>query len=201
VTDTVTQPRVGALVLAAGASSRLGRPKQLIVYRGEPLVRRAAVAAVAAGAAPVVVVLGAHAAAVAPVLTGVPGVTVMTHEGWAEGLASSLAAGLHTLTSMAACDGVLITLADQPLVDATALRALRAAFDDTRRLVVAEYGGAIGVPALVGREHLGELLQLPGDAGAGRWLRARLPDVTRVPVPGAAFDIDTLDDLARLGDL
>jgi CTP:molybdopterin cytidylyltransferase MocA len=196
--DGTPRPKIGALVLAAGASSRFGHPKQLVAYRGEPLVRRAAAAALAAGAAPVVVVLGAHAAAVAPALAGLPGLTVMTHEGWAQGLASSLGAGIRALTAMARCDGVLITLADQPLVDATALRALVAVFDDTRRIVAAEYGGAVGVPALIGQEHLHELLQLSGDAGAGRWLRARLPAVTRVPVPGAAVDVDTLDDLGRL---
>jgi CTP:molybdopterin cytidylyltransferase MocA len=195
---TPIAPRIGALVLSAGASSRLGRPKQLVTYHGEPLVRRAAAAAVAAGAAPVVVVLGAHAGAVEPALAGLTGVSTTTNEQWAQGIASSLAAGIRAVTALADCDGVLITLSDQPLVDATALRELVAAFDGTRRIVAAEYDGTVGVPALIGREHLDELLQLSGDAGAGRWLRARLAAVTRVPTPGAALDIDTVDDLARL---
>ena len=195
-----TPPRIGALVLAAGGSSRLGRPKQLVAYRGEPLVQRAAAAAVAAGAAPVVVVLGAHAAAVASALGGLPGVTTVTNEEWAQGMASSLVAGIRALTAMAVWDAVLITLSDQPLVDARALGTLVAAFDDSRRIVAAEYGGAVGVPALIGREHLDDLLRLSGDAGAGRWLRARLAAVTRVPMPGAALDVDTLEDVVALED-
>jgi CTP:molybdopterin cytidylyltransferase MocA len=191
-------PRVGALVLAAGASARLGRPKQLVVYRGEPLVRRAAAAAAATGANPIVVVLGAHAAEVTPALAGLAGVTVVTHDEWSRGLASSLAAGVRTAAAAAACDGLLVTLCDQPLVDAAALRALLAAFDGPRSIVAAEYEGTVGVPAVIGRAYFDELTQLSGDAGAGRWLRARLPAVTRVPLPAAAVDVDTLDDVARL---
>jgi CTP:molybdopterin cytidylyltransferase MocA len=196
----LTAPRVGAVVLAAGASTRLGRPKQLVLYRGEPLVRRAAAAALAVGADPVLVVLGAHALAVAPALDDLPGLRLMTHEGWAQGLASSLATGIRALGELASRDGVLVTLCDQPLVDGPALRALLAAFDGPRSIVAAEYDGTVGVPAVVGRDHLGELLQLSGDAGAGRWLRARLDTVTRVPLPDAAFDVDTLEDMTRLGE-
>lgn len=185
-------------MLAAGASTRLGAPKQLVVYRGEPLVRRAAMAATAAGATPVVVVLGAHADAIAPTLAGVPDVSCVRHEHWARGLASSLAAGIRASMSLADCDGVLITVSDQPLVGSASLRELLAAFDDARRIIAAEYADTVGVPAVVGREHFDNLLQLTGDVGAGRWLRARLPAVTRVPMPEAAADVDTAADAARL---
>lgn len=193
--------RVGAVVLAAGASTRLGRPKQLVCYAGEPLVRRAARAAVDAGAQPVVVVLGARAAEVAPALDGVIGVEVITHAYWADGLGASLAAGVRALDALAGDvlpDGVLLTVCDQPLVDARALGTLLAAFDGPESAAAAEYGGTLGVPAVIGHAHLDALRALSGDAGAGRWLRAHAARVTRVPLPGAAFDVDTEADVARL---
>jgi CTP:molybdopterin cytidylyltransferase MocA len=193
-------PRVAAVVLAAGGSTRFGRPKQLAAYEGEPLVRRAAAAARAAGAHPGVVVVGAHAALVGAALAGLDGVAIAVNEGWRAGLASSLAVGLGAVAP-AAPEGVLVTLADQPLVDAAALRQLLAAFAAGHRVVAAAYGdGAVGVPALFGREHLAELAGLAGDAGAGAWLRARAGGVARVSLGAAALDVDTPADLARLAD-
>ena len=185
------------MVLAAGASTRLGRPKQLVEHEGEPLVRRAAIAAAQTGAAPVIVVLGAHAELIAPALHALTSVSVIVNDDWRAGLASSLVAGVRALRAHA-IDAALVTLADQPLVDAAALRRLVDAFTSTSRIVAAEYRGVLGVPALFAREHLDDLLQLTGDAGAGGWLRRHARDVTRVPMDAAALDVDTEDDLARL---
>jgi CTP:molybdopterin cytidylyltransferase MocA len=176
----------------------MGSPKQLIVHEGEPLVRRVAVAAVDAGASPVVVVLGANAAMIAPALSGIASVRTVVNPEWSKGLASSLAAGLSALFEHASCDGVLVTLADQPLVDAAALRRLLAAFDDKRRIVASAYNNTVGVPAVFAREHVDDLLRLTGDAGAGSWLRSRSNEVTRIPLDVAALDIDTPSDAARL---
>ena len=187
------------MVLAAGASTRLGRPKQLVEHDGEPLVRRAALAAAQAGAAPVIVVLGAHAERVAPALAGLHGVSVVVNAEWRTGLASSLITGLHALGTHG-CDAVLVTLADQPLVDADALRRVMAPFSAERRVVTAAYGDAVGVPVLFAREHVDDLLRLAGDAGAGGWLRRHAHLVTRVPLDAAALDVDTEADVARLRD-
>lgn len=190
--------RVAAVVLAAGASSRLGRPKQLVEYLGEPLVRRAARAATEIGASPVVVVLGAHADLVAPALDGLAGLTVVPNAAWRSGLASSLAAGVRAALDDLAVDAVLVSLADQPLVDAGALRRLVAAYPGAHGVVASAYGDALGVPALFARAHADALLALSGDAGAGAWLRARRAQVTAVPMDAAALDVDTPDDVARL---
>jgi CTP:molybdopterin cytidylyltransferase MocA len=193
--------RVAAVVLAAGGSTRLGVPKQLIEFRGESLVRRAARAAGDAGASPVIVVLGADAASIAQSLDGLSS-TAVTNERWRDGLASSLATGIREAQRLDAhCDGALLTTADQPLVDGAALRGLLDAFGEGARLVAAVYSGTIGAPAVIGREHFDALLALEGDTGAGRWLRGKGDAVRRIPLPEAAVDIDTAEDAALLASL
>jgi CTP:molybdopterin cytidylyltransferase MocA len=128
-------------------------------------VRRAAAAARRRGAAPFVVVLGAHADAVAPGARRTDGVTLVRHAGWAEGLASSLAAGVRAADALAPRDGVLVTLGDQPLVDAAALGRLLDAFAGPASVVAAEYAGTVGAPAIVGRDHLDDLLRLSATPG------------------------------------
>lgn len=195
---SVPAVRVGAVVLAAGASTRLGTPKQLLVHEGEPLVRRAARAALAAGASPVIVVLGAESGRVRVALDGLPGVELLLNERWTDGLASSLTAGVRALLAAAPIDAVLVTLTDQPLVGVTELTSIIARFTDAHRIVAAEYAGVVGVPAVVAREHVDALLGLSGDRGAGAWLRSQGDRVVRVPMPAAAMDVDTPSDAARL---
>jgi CTP:molybdopterin cytidylyltransferase MocA len=96
---------------------------------------------------------------------------------------------------------VLVTLADQPLVDADALRRLIAAFSRERRIVASGYSDTIGVPALFGWEHAPGLAGLTGDVGAGGWLRRRRAEVTCVALGAAALDVDRPADVARLSAL
>src|SRR6266851_9784754 len=101
---------IGTVILAAGNSTRFGSPKQLVVHKGLPLVRRAAKAAIAAHTSPVIVVLGANKSLVAAELTRLRGVRTVVNEHWATGLASSLAAGLRALMEISGCDAVLVML-------------------------------------------------------------------------------------------
>lgn len=176
----------------------MGHPKQLILHEGQPLVARATAAAGEAGADPVIVVLGAHAAEIQAALAGYTGLRVVVNAAWETGLASSLATGLRAAMEKDSWEGVLVTLADQPLIDAAILRRLLAAFQAGARLVASGYQGVPGVPALFGREHVPELLTLTGDAGAGPWLRKRLPDLMIIPLDAVLLDLDTPADAARL---
>lgn len=199
VTAAPPHPGVGAIVLAAGGSSRLGRPKQLVEHQGQPLVARAAMAALRAGAHPVVVVLGAAAGEVGAAVARLPVMTVVNPD-WARGMGTSISTGLDALVARTpAVQGVLITLADQPLVDAAALRRLLAAWERTDdAIAAAEYASRPGVPALFGRAHFDALRALPPDGGAAALLRAARANVTRVAVEEAAMDVDTPHDLAKL---
>jgi CTP:molybdopterin cytidylyltransferase MocA len=190
-------PPTGSVVLAAGGSTRFGSTKQLLIHDGERLVRRAAKAALDAGARPVMVVLGADAPIVAPELSKLRHVRTVINPHWETGLASSLATGLRALMEIAGCDAVLVTLADQPNVDAAALKKLIAAFDSEHRIVASAYSGIIGVPAIFGCEHVADLMRIKGDSGAGKWLREHPDKVTTVDLPEAEADIDTVEDLER----
>jgi molybdenum cofactor cytidylyltransferase len=187
--------KVGAVVLAAGGSSRLGRPKQLLVHEGRTLVRRAAEAAVAAGCEPVVVVLGAHGEAVAAELAGLPVRTVDNPE-WQEGMGRSLRVGVKALPEV---EAVLVLLCDQLRVDSAHLRALVDTFTRTRSPIVASgYDGARGVPALFSRSLRSELEALEADQGARKVIVREPSRVVEVPLPGGSEDVDTAADLSRL---
>ena len=186
--------RVAALLLAAGGSTRLGSPKQLLLKKGQPLVRRMAQAALDAGCDPVAVVLGAEAVAVGMALDGLPLQPVLNPH-WRQGMASSLRAGLEALPS----GPVLILLCDQIAVDADLMgRLLTAHLDHPERVIACAYGGGLGVPALFPDAWREGLMVLEGDRGA----RALLPaDAVALPFPEGVMDVDRLEDLSLLHPL
>jgi molybdenum cofactor cytidylyltransferase len=190
-------PCIAAVILAAGGSSRLGFPKQLMLHEGDTLVNRAALAARRAGLDPVIVVLGADSSRVAAAIDRATDVVLVMNDEWQTGQASSLRAGIRSAMSTGS-DTVLVMLVDQLLVDEIALRKLIAQYDDDHRIIAAAYHDTIGAPALIACEFFSDLMQLSGDSGAGRWLRDRKDIVTQVALPEAMIDIDTPSDAAGL---
>jgi molybdenum cofactor cytidylyltransferase len=144
------------------------------------------------------VIVGASSEEVCQELDGLEGVKILHNERWESGLASSLAEGLGALSADPSIDGALVMVVDQPLIRVDALRKLIAGFDDQHRIVASAYDDIVGVPVVIGYEHFATLMSLKGDEGAGRWLRARLADVTQVDVANASVDIDTPEDAERL---
>lgn len=191
----MTGARHGAVVLAAGGSTRLGRPKQLLEVGGEPLVRRAARVAGEAGFAPVVVVVGAAAAEVGAALAG-GAFEIVTNPEWRSGMASSVRRGVEALTALRSdVAGVLLTTCDQPRVEAAHLAALRDALrDGVHDLAASSYGETVGVPALFSRAVFAELRALEGEHGAKRVLTRAPRRVVSVALPGGECDIDTEAD-------
>ncbi|QJX48117.1 nucleotidyltransferase family protein [Hymenobacter taeanensis] len=188
------------LVLAAGSSSRLGRPKQLLQYEGKTLLRRAAETAVAAAAgAPVLVVTGALHEELLPELANLPVATVRCVT-WAEGMGASIKYGLAVLESLCATwRSLLIILCDQPHVTPELLRRLVQKHEATSQPIVAsEYDGVRGVPAFFSWEVLGLLRQLPSGAGAGQIFKQRPELVASVLFPEGAVDVDTEEQYKAL---
>lgn len=184
------------ILLAAGGSTRLGSPKQLLVYEGKTLLRRAAEVALATGCRPVIVVLGAGLVRHREELAGLDVLTV-ENASWESGMGGSLRAGMAALEPWPALAGVLLTLCDQPFVDAAALRNILAAAG-SGYIVAATYAGTVGVPAWFSQNHFEDLRTLPPDAGAKALLRRHASSVVTVDLPQAAVDIDTREQYARL---
>jgi molybdenum cofactor cytidylyltransferase len=191
--------RVGAVILAAGASSRMGTPKQLLALGEQPLLVRAVEAALASPVWPVVVVLGAHAEKIRPTLARLP-VLIVENAAWAEGMASSIRTGVTTLRQFSrALEGAVIALCDQPAFSADTIGQLIAAQRTTgRSIVAAHYSGRNGAPALFLRQHFAALAALTGEEGARLLLNGDPAQVTAVDMPTLAVDLDTPADYAAL---
>jgi nicotine blue oxidoreductase len=191
--------RVGALVLAAGEGKRFGGPKALAELDGERLVDRAVRILALGGADPVVVVLGAA-------VVDVPGAdAVVVNPDWADGMGSSLRAGLAA-PALDGCTAVLVQLVDQPGIRADAVRRLLAAHaavaEPTADLAVATYAGERGHPVLLGRDHwAGVAESAVGDRGARQYLAEHADAVVEVACDGTSRDADTPDELRGHGIL
>jgi CTP:molybdopterin cytidylyltransferase MocA len=181
----------GAIVLAAGASRRLGRPKQLVEVGGEPLLRRVVRSMLATAPRECIVVL--DDAAPFDALLGGLDLRIVRIGDRASGMAASLRAGVAALN--ARCVGALVAVTDQPALDARHLDALCAAWRAAPEHAVASaYAGVIGVPAVLPRSWFGAVAALSGDVGARELLRSR-SDVVAIAAPELARDIDTPRDL------
>ncbi len=184
------------VVLAAGASTRFGSPKQLARFQGQTLLQRVLATANEVTATTITVVVGAHAAEVVGVLP--PGrASVLVNREWQEGIASSLRAAVRALPG--ACDGVLVLLADQPLVGAAGVNRLVSVWrSQPKRIVASLYEGVTGVPAIFPRWCFSELCALQGDQGARALILRHADHVTRMEHPEAGVDIDQPEDLLSL---
>lgn len=190
---------VGALILAAGESSRLGRPKQLIRFRGKSLVRRIVDAADEAGCSPIAVVLGSEGKKVARELEQTSA-AIVENEDWQNGIGASIRAGMQSLIDHApSLDAVVLLVCDQPLVETEVIKQIITRYGETETMIVASsYSGTLGVPALFGRSHFDELLTLPDDSGAKSIILSKRELVAEFPFPQGKIDIDTLADYERL---
>ena len=190
---------VGAVVLAAGSSSRMGSPKQILQYRGESLLRRAALAALGAGLRPVVVVTGANAELSRGELEGLD-VREVLNTRWETGMASSIRAGVEGLVGANPnAPAAVLMLCDQPHLTSEIISGLVKAHGATGSPVVAsEYGGGFGVPALFDRTLFAELARLEGAAGAKLVIKRHASEAHFIPFPGGEVDVDTPDDFSRL---
>ncbi|MBC3541597.1 NTP transferase domain-containing protein [Rufibacter sediminis] len=190
---------IGIILLAAGSSSRLGHAKQQVYFQGQTLLQRALHAAVASQGNPVIVVLGANAEAILPQVETTPAEIVL-NEAWAEGMASSIRAGLtHLQKTASACTAALFMLCDQPYVTADLLNQLIQAHGaEDQHMVACAYEDTLGAPVLFPRKFFPALLQLQGQEGAKKLLSRFPEEVISIPFPAGAIDIDTPADVAAL---
>ncbi len=188
---------IGGLLLAAGGSSRLGQPKQLLEFEGKTLLRRATEMLISSVCDPIVVVLGADVSESKAEIAGLP-VAICFNENWQSGMSLSIRVGLQRLLTIEPdLAAVMITLCDQPHVTADHVDLFANEFRRSGvSIIAAEYGGMLGVPALFSRAMFVEISQLDGDKGARDLIR-NSKNLKRIILDEAAFDIDTPEDIEQ----
>ncbi|TDB61848.1 nucleotidyltransferase family protein [Arundinibacter roseus] len=187
---------LGIVILAAGESSRMGKPKQILpLESGKSLLQHTVETALATSLRPVVVVVGANKAEVVPELKNLP-ITIVDNAFWKEGMSTSVRIGLAGLyMTESNLSGALILVCDQPYITAGLLTQMVAVWEETgKKAVACRYKEQWGVPVLVGRELLPELLALSGDQGAKPVLKKYLDDVAFVNFDEGIIDLDTPEE-------
>jgi len=192
----MTKENTGIIILAAGNSSRLGQPKQLLDYQGKTLLRHTVEQALAVSSR-VIVVTGSENSGIEKE-TGSAG--TVQNKNWQEGMASSIHKGLNEmLSTYPETENILITVCDQPHIDASVLSELIEKKQSSGKGIMAShYSGTLGTPVLFSRSYFNDLLQLSGQEGAKKLLVKYRDDVGQVMFEKGSVDIDTTEDYQKL---
>jgi molybdenum cofactor cytidylyltransferase len=195
----MSEKACAAVILAAGASTRLGQAKQLVSINGEALLLRTVRVAREAGCGPIVVVTGFDAERMRAVLEDAA-VMVVNNEDWRSGMGSSLRCGVAALDGLdPRPSDALLLVCDQIALSADVLRELRRVHARGERPITASrYAGRAGVPAIFAAQYFPELLQVEGDRGARGVLERHADDVALIEFGDGVMDLDTPE---QLGDL
>ena len=188
-----------ALILAAGGSSRLGRPKQLVKQHDKTLLEKAIESAIGTGLQDVFVVLGARFDKIKANIEGLA-VTIVQNEQWQEGIGTSISAGMKAVVAEGHYDAVLIMLCDQLYINPRHIQDLVNAYQEEQKAIIATlYDAQAGVPALFDKKYFPHLRELSHDIGAKRIIHQHPKEVYSIPFEKAAIDIDTPEDLEKTG--
>jgi len=191
--------KIGATILAAGESARMGTPKQLLQYEKTNFLRHAVDAAIGSPVDITAVVLGAHFHLILPQLKGKP-VNVIMNDQWSNGIGTSIRSGVnYFLTEHVDVAAVVLMVCDQPFVTSQTITALINEFKRQETTIVAcWYRGFASLPAIFHRRLFGELLQLDDDSGPRPVILRHQFDSSAIEFPEAGFDVDTPLDYERL---
>jgi molybdenum cofactor cytidylyltransferase len=190
----------GIIILAAGSSSRMGTPKQNLLFKGQTLLQTAIKTAIAANCCSAVVVLGANYDLISPTIFDQP-IHIFKNENWEEGMGSSISYGLSELLKLQPeMSSALFMLTDQPFTEPNLINMLinKAV---PGKIIACSYNETLGPPALFDKVFFDELLATQGNEGAKKILQKHPEAVLSVPFPSGAFDIDTPVDYDRLRDM
>ena len=193
------QSNIAIIILAAGASTRMGTPKQLLRYQGNSLLRNTVESAVSSVCKPVVVVLGANAQQIAPEVN-IPSVRAVENSDWHMGMGSSIRRGVLEITTFSdTVDAAIITVCDQPFLSPAIINHLVATYHSTGKPIIASrYADTLGVPVLFQHTFFSELTTLNEKVGAKKLINKHRSQVFSIPFPLGAIDIDTPKDYQQL---
>ncbi|MEO6282861.1 MAG: nucleotidyltransferase family protein [Dyadobacter sp.] len=187
------------IILAAGSSSRLGEPKQLLKYRNKSLIRHITEAAAETVGSNVIVVTGSNAELIQNEIQDLS-IQLVHNAGWQTGMASSIVTGIVKLTSLLRhCKGAVIAVSDQPFVTSTLFHDLiHASIQNGTGIVASSYDQTAGTPVFFSPPYFPDLTQLTGTEGAKKLIKRFQSDATTVPFPLGNMDIDTQEDYQKL---
>ncbi|PSR54617.1 nucleotidyltransferase family protein [Adhaeribacter arboris] len=191
----------GLVLLAAGASVRLGRPKQNLNFQGQTLLQHAVQVAQQSGSNPIMVVLGAQADSLRAQLNFLDiHIHIVENNEWEEGMSASIRHGLAALLKVAPLvENVILMLCDQPFVSSQLLQELITHKENSSQQIIAcTYQDTVGTPVLFNKQFFPELLALYGNQGAKKLLYQHSKAVTTIPFKLGSFDIDTVADYTAL---
>ena len=193
---------IGILILAAGSSSRLGHPKQLVKINGKTLLQKITETAIASDYSPVAVVLGAYLKKIKPFIENMP-VHILENKNWENGMGSSIACGMNFLINkFPKLNAVVILVCDQYLLSEKNILDLVEKYKKTETDIIAsKYGNTIGVPALFSKNKFEELLKLNEKVGAKKIINKYLGSTAIVDFSDGVFDLDTEEDLLKLNQV
>lgn len=186
------------VILAAGGSSRLGQPKQQLIFRGKTLLQRAIEAGLRSKCQRPLVILGAYHEKLLPEIN-TDGIDVLINSNWKEGMSSSIKTGTDYLIKKNQADQVIFMLCDQPFVNENLLNQLISVQKETDKPIVAcSYQEIMGVPVLFDRRFLPHLTKLQGREGAKKIIQQFPQEITPLPFSLGHLDIDTQEDYLAL---
>jgi len=190
--------RIGIIILAAGASTRLGEPKQNLLFRGKSLLNHALAVAKESDCTPILIITGAHTFE-ANEING-SGVYVVQNPDWQKGIAASISLGVSYLQQKEPnISGVILMVCDQPYVTSTHLNQLITESIQTNKPIIAcSYQDTLGTPVFFDKKYFRALCSLKGDEGAKKIIFKNLADVAYIPFPAGSIDIDTKVDYDQL---
>ncbi len=193
--------QIAIILLAAGTSSRLGQPKQLLPFGEKTLIEVMTDVALSTGSRPVVVVLGAFFDKIKPAIAHLP-VTILKNENWSTGMGGTVACGMDFLMkNHPETEAVLLMVCDQPHVSVSVLKNLIETWQTGGAPIVAsEYGGTFGVPAVFDQKMFAELAALDGEKGAKPLMLRHRSEMKLLPFSEGKIDLDTPEDFSRFKD-
>ncbi|MEH2306423.1 nucleotidyltransferase family protein [Nostoc sp.] len=190
---------VGLIILAAGASTRMGTPKQLLRYGEQSLIRHVVQVANASVCHPIIVVLGSYAERIKPEINSEQ-VHIVENPLFSEGISTSIRVGIEALNIInKEAKAVVLMVCDQPFISPQLINQLVEVHETTLNPIVAsQYADTLGVPALFNRTLFAKLTTLSGTDGARHIIKKYLQEVLAIPFPEGVFDLDTPDDYEQL---
>ncbi len=192
--------KYAAIILAAGASKRLGKPKQLLPYKDSTLLSHTINQLISVDSLDVYVVLGAYADAIQLTIYSSPIKTLICKD-WKEGMGKSLSYGIKEIQKQGSYDGILITLSDLPFVTSDHYKNLILKFEETQQIVITNYKTLKGVPSMISSNYFAELEKVTGDEGAKPVIQKHKKEVSEILSETPYFDVDTEESYQQLINL